>query len=174
MNISFYKLFKIVIYSFFTINIFFISFPKETNSSKETNKNKLTYALELNFFLKNNSTTYRSYIEYQINEKYKIRLIFREIDQNTDFDIRLYYKINKNSSIYIGENNENFSFNYTYKFYTNYPISLESTFIKHRDFIQINPAIKIELNENLHIKYGINNITKSPNPYLRPAFIFRF
>ncbi len=175
MTIFFIFKFKIIkiVFFLFTINLFSLTFSEETEK-KQKNKYKLTYALELNFSLKDHTTTYRNYIEYQISEKYKLRLIFREIDQNTDFDIRLYYKINKNSSIYIGESSKYFSFNYTYKFDTNYPISIESTFIKHKDFIQVNPAIKIELNDNFHLKYGINNITKEPNPYIRPSFIFRF
>lgn len=168
-----FKIFKIILYFPFIFNLLSLTFSEETER-KQKNKYKLTYALELNFSLKDHTTTYRHYIEYQISEKYKLRLIFREIDQNADFDIRLYYKINENSSIYIGESNKYFSFNYTYKLYTNYPISIESTFTKHKDFIQVNPAIKIELNDNFHLKYGVNNITRSPNPYLRPSFIFRF
>lgn len=143
-------------------------------NTQDLKKSKLTYALELNFNLKTQESDYRQYLDYQLNEKYRIRLILRDTDQDADFDFRIYYRLNKNSTIYIGESNKYFSFNYTYKFNFNYPVSIEATFIKRENFIQINPAIKLELNQHFHLKYGINNITKDPNPYLRPSIIFKF
>jgi hypothetical protein len=147
-------------------------------SKKDKIKNRLTYGLELNFNLKNQTFNYRQYLSYKINEKYAIRLILRQLPKASDFDdseldFRIYYKINDNSTIYIGESNEYFSFNYTYKFSTSYPISLEATLIKRENFIQINSAFKIELTDNFHVKYGINNITRSPEPFVRPSVLFR-
>ncbi|MGC8815333.1 MAG: hypothetical protein ACP5O4_03950 [bacterium] len=143
-------------------------------NTQDLKKSKLTYALELNFNLKTQESDYRQYLDYQLNKKYRIRLILRDTDRNADFDFRIYYKLNQNSTIYIGESNKYFSFNYTYKFNFNYPISVEATFIKRENFIQINPAIKLELNQYFHLKYGINNIIRDPNPYLRPSIIFKF
>jgi len=148
-------------------------------SNKDKIRNRLTYGLELNFNLKNQKYNYRQYLSYRINERYAIRLIIRQLDKSSDFDdseidFRIYYKINDNSTIYIGESNEYLSFNYTYKFNTSYPINIESTFIKRPNFIQINSAFKIELTDNFHVKYGINNITRSPEPFIRPSILFRF
>lgn len=163
---------------FFFINFLiigdFILIKQVLADSKNPKKNKLTYALELNFNLKTNETTYRQYLDYQLNEKYRIRILLRDTDQNADFDFRIYYKLNKNSSVYVAESNKYFSFNYTYKFDFNYPISLEATFIKRENYIQINPGIKLNLNQNFSLKYGIRNITRDPNPYLRTSVIFKF
>ncbi|MCX7759168.1 MAG: hypothetical protein N2169_06150 [bacterium] len=136
----------------------------------------LRIGYEIDMRTKTISTRQNLFIDYKFSEKYRIRLIFNDIDldkdlfkDKTDIRARLYYLPSKDEQFFFTLGNNFKNLGYSKKF-GNYELELV---LAKRQKLDIDTAVRLHLSNSFSIKFGfINTLSKKREFYVRPRLIF--
>lgn len=137
----------------------------------------LRIGYEIDMRPKTISTRQNLFLDYKLSEKYRIRLIFNDVDFNKDLfegkihmRTRLYYIPTKNDQFFITLGKDFKSLAYTKKF-EKYEIEITSAI--RRNKFNLDLATRLNISDNFSIKIGCQNIfSKNREFYIRPRFLF--
>lgn len=136
----------------------------------------LRIGYEIDMRTKNLNVNQNLFIDYRISYKYRIRLIFNDIDLNEDLftnkinlRARIYYISNSNDQLFFTLAKNLKTLGYVKKL-DNYEYELV---LAKRKNIQLDTAIRINLSDFFTIKLGVTNVLSNNREfYIRPRFMF--